>query len=228
MVTFLDLPVEIRLRIYRELQLPQPRAVSWGKSFAVEAPYNYPRNILEISRQVSQEARMAYSAISKRTWKINVIASADAKLSLLDGLPDGLAQSAHVQFKIYFSRERDNLAIQPHVSYFPWGHLQAQQRVHGLFQAVRQVSCDINEICRRLAEIPVRRDIEICWSDFGEIRERAIKQTVLHPFSTLRKSCSFRLGKVSAWQDDSGQELASYLEVVTGPVPILKDLRSQS
>ncbi len=171
---------------------------------------------------------MAYSAISKRTWKINVIASADAKLSLLDGLPDGLAQSAHVQFKIYFSRERDNLAIQPHVSYFPWGHLQAQQRVHGLFQAVRQVSCDINEICRRLAEIPVRRDIEICWSDFGEIRERAIKQTVLHPFSTLRKSCSFRLGKVSAWQDDSGQELASYLEVVTGPVPILKDLRSQS
>ena len=224
MVTFLDLPVEIRLQIYRELQLPQPRVISWGRSFAVEPPCNYPRKILEISRQVSQEARMAYSAMSKRPWKINVIASADAKLSLLDGLPDGLAQSTHIQFSIEYPRERDNLAIHPHLSYFPCGHFQAQRRVIGLLQAIRQVSCDINEICRRLAEIQVKRDIEISWSDFGEVRERAAKKTVLHPFSRLRKSCSFRLGKVSGWQDDSRQELASYLELVTGPVPILKDL----
>ncbi len=169
---------------------------------------------------------MAYFATSKRPWKIKVIASADAKLSLLDGLPDGLAQSAHILISIHFPRERDNLAIHPYIPYFPGGHFQAQQRVKGLFQAIHQVSSDINEICRRLARIPVKRDIEICWSDFGKVRERAAKKTVLHPFSRLRKSCSFRLGKVSGWQDDSRQELASYLEVVTGPVPILKDLRT--
>lgn len=228
MPNFLDLPLEIRLHIYREIQLPQQKPISLGRHFAAEAAYNCPPLVFQISHQVSQEARMAFSTTSKRPWKIHVTASADAQLSLPDVLPDGLAQAAHIQFNFEFPRQRDILATMAHSQFDLLNLIQSQQRMIMLFLAVHQVGCGIDEICRRIAHVPVKRDLEICWSDHDEVMDLETKKTVLQPFSILRKSCSFRLGKVSAWQDDSGQELASYLEVVTGPVPILKDLRSQS
>ena len=95
MLTFYDLPLEIRLKIYGELEIPQLEPISLGKYFTAEAAYRYPPQLLQISRQISQEACMASSATSKRPWKINVIASIDAELSLPDVLPYRLAHSAH-------------------------------------------------------------------------------------------------------------------------------------
>ena len=165
---------------------------------------------------------MAFSATSKRPWKINVIASADAKLSLPDVLPDGLAQAAHIQFNFEFPRERDSLAtlvrMQGGVS------IETQKRITRMKisskKAVHQVGCGIDEICRRLAEDPVKRDMEICWSDFVTFPEWETRKTVLQPFSRLRESCSFRLGEVLGMQDDARQRLASYWEIVTSRVSV--------
>ena len=93
--------------------------------------------------------------------------------------------------------------------------------------AVHQVWCGIHEICWRLAKVPVKRDIEICLSGLGETKNWETKKTVVQPFPRLRETCSFRLGKVSGWPDHSRQELARYLEVVTGRISQSKDLSDQ-
>lgn len=219
MLTFFGLPLEIRLQIYGELELPQLEPISLGKYFAAEAAYPYPPQILQISRQVSQEACMAFSATSKRPWKINVIASTDAELCLPDILPDRLAHSAHIQFDFEFPHECDSPTTVTHLGFY--NLIQSRNRMAILFQAVHQVGCGIDEICRRLAEVPVKRDIEICLSDHGDFTEWETKKNVLQPFSRLRDTCSFRLGRVSGWQNNSRQELAGYLEVVTGRIPKL-------
>ncbi|KAF6239798.1 hypothetical protein HO173_002344 [Letharia columbiana] len=220
MLTLLDLPIEIRFQIYRELELGRREPISLGKQFAALAAYDYPPQLLQISHQVCQEARMAFSATSKRPWKINVIASIDAKLSLPDVLPDGLAQSAHIQFNFEFPHERGPVGL-VYIGFGKFRPVQSQPRRETLFQAVHRVERGIDEICRRLAEVPVKRDMEICWSDAGDVAEWETKKTVLQPFSRLRKSCSFRLGKVLVWEGVSRQELASYLKSVTTRVPEL-------
>ena len=215
MPNIFDLPLETRLQIYGELQLLQQEPMSLGKHFAAEAAYRYPPQVLQISHQVCQEARLAFSATSKRPWKIYVTASADAKLSLPDVLPDDLTRSTHIQFNFDFPRERESLATPSHIHFTLSNLFQSQQNMERLFNAVHQVGCGIDEICRRLAEVPVKRDIEICWSDYGDVTELETKKTVLQPFSILRNSCSFCLGTALGWQDGSRRELASYLELVT-------------
>ena len=212
MPNIFDLPLETRLQIYGEVELLQQEPMSLGKHFTAEAAYRYPPQVLQISHQVSQEAPLAFSATSKRPWKIYVTASADAQLSLPDDLPDDLAQSTHIQFNFDFPHERESLATPAHIHSSLSNLIQSQQRI---FNAVHQVGCGIDEICRRLAEVPVKRDMEICWSDYGDVTELETKKTVLQPFSMLRNSCSFRLGKALGWQDGSRRELASYLELVT-------------
>ena len=108
MPTSYDLPLEMRLKIYGELEIPQLELISLGKYFTAEAAYRYPLPILQISHQISQEACMAFSATSKRPWKINVIVSTDAELSLPDVLPDRLAHSAHIQFNFEIPPQSDN------------------------------------------------------------------------------------------------------------------------
>lgn len=112
---------------------------------------------------------MAFSATFKRPWKINVIASTDAQFSLPHVLPDRLAHSAHIQFNFKFPAESDiSVKIVPMGVY----HLVQRRKFYAkVFEAVHQVGCGINEICRRLAEVPVKRDIEICLSDPGEITD---------------------------------------------------------
>ena len=162
---------------------------------------------------------MAFSATSKRPWKINVIASTDAELSLPDVLPDRLAHSAHIQFNFEFPPGSDIISVTMIPTGFYSYHLvQSRRKFAKVFQAVHQVGCGMDEICRRLAEVPVKRDIEICLSDLGETTDWETKKTVVQPFSRLRDICSFRLGMVSGWPDDSRQELARYLEVVTGRI----------
>ena len=159
---------------------------------------------------------MAYSATSKCPWKINVRADGDAKLSLPDVLPDVLMQSAHIQFNFDFRPECYGLAIQAHDPHVLFKLIQEQQRLERLFQAVHYVGCGIDEICRRLSEVPVKRNIEICWSDCEDTTDLDTTKTVLQPLSRLGESCLFRLGVVSDWQDESRQKLASYMGVVTG------------
>ena len=214
MPTFYDLPLEMRLKIYTELEIPQFEPISLGKNFTAEAAYLYPPQILQISHQVSQEARMAFSATSKRPWKINVMASTDARLSLPDKLPDRLAHSAHIQFNLVFPDESDTTVTALPMTFDDL--VQRQDEIAKEFEAIHQVWCGINEICRRLAEVSVKRDIEICFSGHGKITNWETKKTVLQPFCGLRNTCSFRLGKVSGWHDNSKQVLAGYLEVVTG------------
>lgn len=146
---------------------------------------------------------MAFYATSKRPWEINVIGSADAKLSLPDMLPDGLAQSIHIQFNFKFPREYESLATTAYIQVGLFDISQSQQKMAILFQAVHQMGCGIDVLCQRLAEVPVKRDVEICWSDYGDAIEWETRKTVLQPFSRLRKSCSFRLAKVLGWQDGS-------------------------
>lgn len=107
MPTFYDSSLELRLKIYTELELPQLDPILLGEDFTAEAAYLYPPHILQISHQVSQDARMAFSATTKRPWKINVIVSTDARLSLPGVLPDRLAHSAHVQFNLEFPYKSD-------------------------------------------------------------------------------------------------------------------------
>ena len=168
---------------------------------------------------------MAFSTTIKRPWKIHVTECADAKLSLPDVLPVGLAQAAHIQFNFQFPpqfpSQRDNLATMAYSPFDLLNLLHRQQRVIRLFLAVHQVGCGIDDICRRLAHVPVKRDLEICWSDDNEAMDLKTKKTVLQPFSRLGKSCSFRLGKVLGCQDDSRKEVADYLDIVSSHVPVL-------
>ena len=179
MPTFYDLPLEMRLKIYGELEIPQLELISLGKYFTAEAAYRYALPILQISHQISQEACMAFSATSKRPWKINVInviVSTDAELSLPDVLPDRLAPSAHIQFNFEFPPESDiSVTIVP-MEFYPYDLVQGRKRIAKVFQAVPQVGCGINEICRRLAEVPDKRDIEICLSDLGETTDWETKK----------------------------------------------------
>lgn len=105
--------------------------------------------------------------------------------------------------------------------------IQSHERKINLFRAVRA----INEICRRLAEVPVKRDLEICWSDYDQVTDRENIKIVLEPFSKFRESCSLHLGKVLGSQDDSGKELADNLEIVSSHLPALtrsEELRKTS
>lgn len=111
---------------------------------------------------------MAYSATSKRPGKINVMANADAKLSLPHVLPDALMQSAHIQFTFDFRPECYGLAIQAQIPHVLLKLIQDQHRLERLFQTVHYVGRGIDEICRRPSEVPVKRDMEICWSDYSE------------------------------------------------------------
>lgn len=231
MPNFLDLPLEIRLHVYRDLELPQQEPIPLGRHFAAEAAYRCPPFVLQISNQVSQEVRMAFFETSKRPWKIHVIASADAKLSLPLVLPDGLAQSAHVQFNFGFSHEfppeRDNVVTMANIEPEILNLIQSHERKINLFRAVR----GINEICRRLAEVPVKRDLEIYWSDYDQVTDRENIKIVLEPFSKFRESCSLHLGKVLGSQDDSRKELADNLEIVSSHFPALtrsEELRKTS
>lgn len=63
-----------------------------------------------------------------------------------------------------------------------------------------------------LAGVPVRRDIEVCWSNYGVRKSWEARENLLRPLSKLRSLCTFNLGKVIGEEE---QELALQLEVVT-------------
>ena len=188
MPNLLNLPLEIRLQIYAELELRQPQPISLGQHFAAEPAYRFPPHILRVSRQISHEALMVLAPTSKRPWKITVIAYPDAKLSLPNVLPHGLARSAYIQFDFQFPCESDFLSVER----------------------------GINKICRRLAEVQIKRNIKICWSDSSLIKKPVEVQTVLRPFSIFWSLGTFRFGKVTGEQEE---ELASYIKVITARNP---------
>ena len=219
MPNLLNLPLEIRLQIYAELELRQPQPISFGQHFAAEPAYRFPPHILRVSRQVSHEALMVLAPTSERPWKITVIAYPDAELSLPNPLPHGLARSAYIQFDFQFPCESDFLLE----SLKPWSDQSEMGRTlqYSLIQAPRckaslRVQRGIDKICRRLAEVPIKRNIKICWSDSSLIRKSVDVKTVLRPFSLFWSLGTFRFGKVTGEQEE---ELASYIKVITARNP---------
>lgn len=202
MLSFFHLPLEIRLQIYAGLELLQQKPIPWGKHFAVEPPYRFPPHILEISHQFSQEVLMALPPDLERPWKINVLADLDTKLSLPESMPNSLARSAHIQFHLELPSYHNQ----------SWP-LCAFTQSDAL---LKRVGCGIEEICRMLARIPVKSDIEVCWSNYGPSRNWKSREHLLRPFSRLRSSCTFSLGKVIG---EAEQELAFHLKVITGRTP---------
>lgn len=201
MVVFFHLPLEIRLLIYAQLELLQQKPIPWGKHFAVEPPYRFPPHLLEISHQISQEVLIALPPDHTRPWKINVFADRGTKLSLPDTVPIGLARSAHIQFHLEFPSYRDTSTQSRPLLVFTQSEA-----------LLKRVGCGIEEICRVLAGVPVRRDIEVCWSNYGVRKSWESRENLLRPLSKLRSLCTFSLGKVIGEEE---QELALQLEVVT-------------
>lgn len=89
---------------------------------------------------------MAFSAISKRPWKINVIASTDARLSLPDVLPDRLAHSAHIQFNFEFPYQSDTTVTVLPMTFDDL--FQRQDKIAQEFEAVHQVCMASTEFVR--------------------------------------------------------------------------------
>ena len=219
MPNLLDLPLEIRLQIYAELELRQPQPISLGQHFAAEPAHRFPPHILRISRQVSHEALMVLAPTSKRPWKITMIAYPDARLSLPDVLPHGLARSAYIQFDFEFPRESDSVLD----SLESWSDLDRWDRLNlscaiwtSRLKASRRVERGVDQICRRLAEVPVKRDIKICWSDCSTITKSMKEETVLRPFSRFWSLGTFRFGEVIG---EEQEELASYIKTITARNP---------
>ena len=219
MPNLLNLPLEIRLQIYAELELRQPQPISLGQHFAAEPAYRFPPHILRVSRQISHEALMVLAPTSKRPWKITVIAYPDAKLSPPNLLPHGLARSAYIQFDFQFPCESDFLSepLKPWSDLSEMGQLTELCLIHtACCKASLRVQRGIDKICRRLAEVPIKRDIKICWSDSSLIKKAVKVETVLLPFSIFWSLGTFRFGKVTGEQEE---ELASYIKVITARNP---------
>ena len=219
MLNFLHLPLEIRLQIYAELELRQSQPISLGQHFAAEPAHRFPPHILRVSRQVSQEALMVLAPTSERPWKITVIAYPDAKLSLPDVLPHGLARSAYIQFAFEFPRESDSV-LKPLES---WSDLsqweQIAQCCHiraARLKGSNRIHRGIDEICRRLAEVPVKRDIKICWFDCSLVTKAVEVKSVLRPFSRFWSLGTFRFGEVMGEEEEN---LARYIKVITARNP---------
>ena len=162
---------------------------------------------------------MVLAPTSKRPWKITVIAYPDARLSLPDVLPHGLAHSAYIQFDFKFPRESDDvfdlLESWSRLSLFDQMAQSCAIRIPRL-KASNRVQRGIDEICRRLAEVPVKRDITICWSDCSTITKSIKVKTVLRPFSRFWSLGTFRFGKV-IWQEE--EELAIFIKTITARNP---------
>ena len=220
MLNFLHLPLEIRLQIYAELESPQPQPISLGQHFAAEPAYRFPPHILRVSRQVNHEALMVLAPTSKRPWKITVDACPNAKLSLPNGLPHGLAHSAYIQFDFKFPCESDTIPE----SLEPWSDLNEMNRMtlccliwtHRL-STFSHVGRGMDRLCRRLAEVPVKRDIKICWYDFSLIKKSVEVKSVLRPFSMFWSLGTFRFGEVTGGQEE--EELARYIKTITARNP---------
>ena len=227
MPNFLNLPLEIRLQIYAELELRQPQPISLGQHFAAEPAYRFPPHILRVSRQVSHEALMVLAPTSERPWKITAIAYSDAKLSLPNALPHGLARSAYIQFDFEFPCESNSVFKLLE----SWSNLrQMDQLIQSCLiwtdrrKASGRVQHGIDEICQRLAEVPVKRNIKICWSDRSLITKSVDAETFLRPFSRFWSLGTFRFGKVMGAEEE---ELARYIKVITARNPKYGIMRCQ-
>ena len=219
MLNFLHLPLEIRLQIYAELESPQPQPISLGQHFAAEPAHRFPPHILRVSRQVNHETLMVLAPTSKRPWKIAVNAYPDAKLSLPHGLPHGLAHSAYIQFDFEFPRESDAIleTLESWSDLSKWDQITQCCLIQtDRLKAYCHVGSGIDELCRRLAEVPVKRDIKICWSDCSLLTKSVKVKSVLRPFSRFWSLGTFRFGKVTGEEEE---ELASYIKVITARNP---------
>ena len=184
-----------------------------GKHFAAEPAYHFPPHILRVSRQVSHEALMVLAPTSERPWKITVNAYPDVKLSLPSGLPHGLAHSAYIQFDFEFPRESDSV-IEVLES---WKDLsQMAQITRNIEIQTSRLNRGIDEICRRLAEVPVKRNIKICWSDCSLISKTGKVNSVLRPFSKFWSLGTFHFGRVVGEEEE---KLAKYIKVITARDP---------
>ncbi len=136
--------------------------MSLGRHFAAEAAYRSPSRLLHISRQVSQEALIAFSAIIKRPWRIIVIANPQREAVFI-GYPTGWlgAISPH-SIQLRLSPRTRQFVASAQIPISMSSLIQNLQRLESLFHAVHQVWCGVDEICRKLADSPVERDIEIC------------------------------------------------------------------
>ena len=162
---------------------------------------------------------MVLAPTSERPWKISVIAYPDAKLSLPNVLPHGLAHSAYIQFDFEFPRQSDSVLK----SLDSWSDLSPMNQITQwcLICTARtkgslRVERGIDEICRRLAEVPVKRDIKICWFDRNLILKSMEEKTVLRPFSRFWSLGTFRFGDVMGAEEE---ELARYIKLITARNP---------
>lgn len=162
---------------------------------------------------------MVLAPTSKRPWKITVTAYPDAKLSLPDVLPHGLAHSAYLQFDFEFPSQSDSISE----LLDSWSDLSPMKQITQCYlihtahlKASGRVHRGIETICRRLAEVPVKRDIKICWFDRSLIKKSVEVKTVLRPFSIFWSLGTFRFGEVTG---EGEEELANYIKVITARNP---------
>ena len=162
---------------------------------------------------------MVLAPTSKRPWKITVNAYPDAKLSLPNVLPHGLAHSAYIQFAFEFPRESDEVfkTLESWSDLSRWDQITQSCLIWtARLKASSRVHRGIDEICRRLAEVPVKRDINICWYDCSLITKSVEVKSVLRPFSRFRSLGTFRFGEVMGEEEE---KLASYIKVITARNP---------
>ena len=150
-------------------------------------PTAFLLTFFELAANSSHEALMVQAQMSERPLKNRLVNYPNTKLSYLPNvLPHGLAPSPYIHFDFQFPCESDFL-LEP---LKPWSDLSELGQIARLSliyrppcKASNRVHRGVDEICQRLAEVPVKRSIKICWSDCSLITESVDETTVLRPFS---------------------------------------------
>jgi len=180
----MDLPVEIRLHVYRDLVLPKPSWNPWGCHFSADPAIRFPPGLLRVCRQIRQEVQ------SLIHWRLNINSHLNVEMSgaVVDALkyPGCLTGATDILLLFNFFAPPAE-PLEPSVS-------------------AERTSAGLDHICSALAEVPIARKITLAWWDGSSQAEWETKRAALRPLAKLPHACTFLVERVSTDAKDVSRE----------------------
>ena len=216
MTNILDLPVELRLQIYKELVLRKRpyKNHPWGAHLLASWAYRFRAAILGVSRQINQEAMKIFYGMNQLRFYVNSnprrAQNLKESLKSLKAFRKSLCFSyiQQLSFDMYLS----DSSIHP-IEHF-WELLEHLDRARVMF----------DKLCSVLSGAPNLRVIEIAWIDGIRFGQWSSKRSLLQPLGRFSTSCAFKIDEIEICFQESPSEKSfmDYLQEITGVAPTRK------
>ena len=194
---FLDLPIEIRLEVYRHLIKPETRYCPFDNVPVQFAGFGFHPTILRTNKRINGEASVVF--YGENTW--HLIVGYDFNLFRVVPGPDNLQSSS------FFPRMRNF-----HLRFSLHGYVLDEYPSFSLENYCAALRIHAANTCQVLAKAPHLRSVEISWVDSTDEGSWEEKRGVLKPLEALPRSCSYRICGIDSKYVELNQDcLAGYL-----------------